>query len=117
MQYLIDNHFNIKTGQKSLKWLLQQKISTSFPQFWLSELLGFDYEIQYKQGKENIVADALSRIYHIEVLYLAIYVVSSDIVALIAESYALDVHLTSLLTNLQQNQGHWEDYCLKGQID
>ena len=56
-------HFVIRTYQKSLKWLLQQKISTPFQQFWLSKLMGFDYEIQYKCGKENVAADALSRVH------------------------------------------------------
>lgn len=32
-QYLLNNHFVIKTDQKSLKWLLQQKISTPFSTF------------------------------------------------------------------------------------
>lgn len=56
------SHFIVRTDQKSLKWLLQQKISTPFQQVWLSKLMGFDYEIQYKAGKENNVADALSRV-------------------------------------------------------
>lgn len=115
-QYLTGSHFIIKTDQKSLKWLLQQKISTPFQQFWLSKLLGFDYEIQYKQGKENLVADALSRVTNAEVLCLAISVVSSDIETLIGDSYTLDVQLTSLIDKLQQNQGHWEDYCLVGKL-
>ena len=37
-QYLMNSHFIIKTNQKSLKWLLQQKISTPFQQFWLAKL-------------------------------------------------------------------------------
>ncbi|XP_056698019.1 uncharacterized protein [Spinacia oleracea] len=59
-KYLIAGHFIIRTDQKSLKWPLQQKISTPFQQFWLSKLMGFYYEIQYKSGKENVAADALS---------------------------------------------------------
>lgn len=38
------------------------KISTPFYHFWLSKLMGFDYEIKYKSGKENQMADALSRV-------------------------------------------------------
>ncbi|KAL8087895.1 hypothetical protein AgCh_037873 [Apium graveolens] len=89
-QYLTGNHFIIKTDQKSLKWLLRQKISTPFQQFWLSKLLGFDYEIQYKQGKENLAADALSRVTNAEVLCWAISAVSSNIDRVIQESYILD---------------------------
>jgi hypothetical protein len=29
---------------------------------WLAKLLGFDYEIEFKKGKDNVVADALSRV-------------------------------------------------------
>mgnify|MGYP003366482714 CR=1 FL=1 len=29
----------------------------------MSKLLGFDYEIQYKSGHDNVVADALSRVH------------------------------------------------------
>ncbi|XP_021717906.1 uncharacterized protein LOC110685687 [Chenopodium quinoa] len=61
-QYLVGAHFIIKTDQKSLKWLLQQKISTPFQQFWLSKSMVFDYEIQYKCGKENVATDAFSRV-------------------------------------------------------
>ena len=115
-QYLTGTHFIIKTDQNSLKWLLQQKISTPFEQFWLSKLLGFDYEIQYKKGKENVAADALSRVNGVEILFMAISTVSSDIESIINHSYTLDAHLVQLMSELQQNNGQWEDYCLIGSL-
>jgi hypothetical protein len=44
----------------SLKYFLAQKVSFSSQHIWLAQPLGFDYDIEYRKGKENIVADALS---------------------------------------------------------
>lgn len=44
-----------------MKFLLDQKLHSSLQYKWFSKLLGLDYEIQYKKGVENQVADALSR--------------------------------------------------------
>lgn len=111
-QYLSGSHFIIKTDQKSLKWLLEQKISTPFQQFWLSKLLGFDYEIQYKKGVDNVVADALSRVHGSEVLFLAISVISSNLEDLIKKSYTLDNNLIALLVQLE-NQTASSEYTLQ----
>ena len=59
--YLMDKHFTIKTDHWSLKYLTEQKISNLLQQKWISKLLGYDYTIVYKKGKDNTVADALSR--------------------------------------------------------
>lgn len=59
--YLLDINFNIETDHFSLKYLLDQRISTPFQTKCLSKLMGFDYEILYKKGTENCAADALSR--------------------------------------------------------
>lgn len=99
-QYLMGAHFIIKTDQKSLKWLLNQKISTPFQQFWLSKLMGFDYEIQYKSGTENWAADALSRVHGSELLLMAISVVSSDLESQIKDSYHLDAYLITVMQKL-----------------
>ncbi|GJX71041.1 hypothetical protein Tco_0308212 [Tanacetum coccineum] len=59
-----DRHFKIKTDHFSLKYLLDKRMSTPTQLKWLPKLMGFDYEIQYKKGVENVTADALSRIQH-----------------------------------------------------
>ncbi|GJZ24610.1 retrotransposon-related protein [Tanacetum coccineum] len=60
--YLLDRHFKIKTDHFSLKYLLDKRITTPTQMKWLPKLMGFDYEIIFKKGVENVLADALSRI-------------------------------------------------------
>ncbi|KAF8402565.1 hypothetical protein HHK36_010651 [Tetracentron sinense] len=59
--YLIGRRFTIRTDHRSLKYMMDQRVSTPTQQKWLSKLLGYDYEVIYKKGSENCVADALSR--------------------------------------------------------
>ena len=40
---------------------LQRMAYTQFQQKWVTNLMGFDYEIQYRQGCDNQIVDALSR--------------------------------------------------------
>ncbi|GJV94614.1 putative mitochondrial protein [Tanacetum coccineum] len=62
--YLLDRHFQIKTNHFNLKYFLDQRITTPFQSKWLPKLLGFDYEILYKKGRDNQAANALSRSVH-----------------------------------------------------
>ena len=59
--YLFGKPFVIKTDHQSLKYFLEQRISTLMQQRWITKLLGYSFIIDYKKGKENVVADALSR--------------------------------------------------------
>ena len=59
--YLEQMQFIIQTNHESLKYLLDQKIHTAIQKKGLTTLLGLRYKILYRKGKENIVADALSR--------------------------------------------------------
>ncbi|KAL3534339.1 hypothetical protein ACH5RR_002800 [Cinchona calisaya] len=59
--YLEGHHFIIKIDHQSLKYLLEQEIATPMQQKWLTKLLEHNYEIQYKVGKQNVVADILSK--------------------------------------------------------
>jgi hypothetical protein len=59
--YLIGRHFKVKTDHDSLKYFLEQRLSSEEQQKWVTKILGYDFEIIYKKGKQNVVADALSR--------------------------------------------------------
>jgi hypothetical protein len=58
--YLLGKLFQIKTDHQSLKYFLKQFISSPEQQKWVTKIFGYDYEIFYKKGKDNVMADALS---------------------------------------------------------
>ena len=59
--YLLGRKFVVRTYQRSLKHLWEQKITTTTQEKWLAKLMGYDFTIEYKKGKDNVIADKLSR--------------------------------------------------------
>ena len=59
--YLWGRHFLVRTDHYSLKFLLDQRLSTVPQHQWISKLFGFDFSVEYRPGRYNTVADALSR--------------------------------------------------------
>ena len=57
--YLIGRHFKVKTDHDSRKYSLEHRLSSEEKQKWVTKMLGHDFEIIYKKGKQNVVADAL----------------------------------------------------------
>jgi len=51
--YLLGQRFIVFTDQKSLKFLLEQRVAEEGQQKWLSKLLGYDFEIKYKVRFDN----------------------------------------------------------------
>jgi hypothetical protein len=82
--YLLGQRFQINTDHQSLKYFLEQRISSLQQQKWVTKLFGYDYEIIYKKGKENVVADALSCKYEDEgslFLFPSLYQIGSKMFA------------------------------------
>lgn len=59
--YLLVHKFVVQTDQRSLKQLLVQPLTTPAQQNWAAKLLGFDFDIIYKEGGLNRAVDALTR--------------------------------------------------------
>lgn len=60
--YLFGRKFTIVTDHKPLQYLFSVKEPGSRLVRWRLKMEEFDYEIRYKKGKQNLNADALSRI-------------------------------------------------------
>ena len=59
---LLGIRFTVRTDHSSLRWLLSQDDLTGIRQHWAAVLSQFSMiEIAHIPGKDNIVADALSR--------------------------------------------------------
>jgi hypothetical protein len=59
----LGQHFQINIDDHSLKYFLKQRISSTEQQKWVTKLFGYDYEIIYKKGKENVLVESVSMKY------------------------------------------------------
>jgi hypothetical protein len=51
----------VRTDHNSLKYLLDPKDLNERQQKWVSKIQAYDFDIEFVKGKNNVVADALSR--------------------------------------------------------
>ncbi|KAJ0538417.1 putative nucleotidyltransferase, Ribonuclease H [Helianthus annuus] len=62
--YLYGSKFTVYTDHKSLRYIFGQKELNMRQRRWMEVLSDYDCDIQYHEGKANVVADALSRKFH-----------------------------------------------------
>ena len=51
----------VRIDHNSLKYFLDQKDLNERQQKWVSKIQTYDFDIEFVKGKNNVVADALSR--------------------------------------------------------
>lgn len=95
--YVLGSRLIIKTDQQSLKFMMNQRLVEGIQHKLLLKLMEYDYSIEYKAGKENLVADALSRIPPAEQCQ-AITTVIPEWVRDIQRSYEGDVQAHKILS-------------------
>lgn len=59
--YLWGRVFTVCTDHYSLKYLLDQRLSTIPQHTWVSKLFGYDFAVEFRSGHQNAAADALSQ--------------------------------------------------------
>jgi hypothetical protein len=59
--YLMGKRFKLRTDHNDLKYLVDQPNLNAGKIRWLEFLCEYDFDIKHIKGKENKVADALSR--------------------------------------------------------
>ncbi|KAI5409211.1 hypothetical protein KIW84_054854 [Lathyrus oleraceus] len=89
---------------------MQQKIVTAEQQNWAAKLMGYDFEIIYKQGKLNKGVDALSRVHEGRELNtmnsLVTWAQGEQIKAEVQE----DEKLQKIIAEIQQDPSSWLGY-------
>jgi hypothetical protein len=108
--YVWGRRFLIRTDHSSLKFLLDQKTTHVAQQVWLTKLLGFDYEIEYRRGKDNLAADALSRVSHNELGALTLSSISTTIMEDIKKTWNTDQNLQQLIADLTKDASSHPNY-------
>ncbi|KAK5771736.1 hypothetical protein PVK06_047978 [Gossypium arboreum] len=117
--YLVERHFKICTNHQSLRFLSDQMAITPFQRRWVAKMLGYDFEVSYRKGINNRVADALSRQPQLEQCQYFQVSISSAISGLlekVQQSYTTDDKLNHIIQNIQQQQNQNLKYSWDGRF-
>jgi len=112
--YLLGNHFCIKTDHQSLKYFLEQCVSSPAQQKWVNKLMGYDYEITYKKGKDNIMVDALSHTFDDQASLSAISMPIPNWLESVQPGYVNDSSLSHIIQKLATNPSTVPHYSWDG---
>ena len=110
-QYLQRVEFVIKIHHKSLAYLTEQNLHSEIQNKAMTRLMGLQFRVVYKKGKDNLVADALSRVGHLRALQ-AVSQVQPQWVQAVVNSYVTDGRAQDLLAQLAVHSPNEQGYSL-----
>ena len=88
----------------SLKYFLEKSLSLEEQKKWVTNMLGYDFDIIYRNSKQNFVADALSRKDEdVEALLCAISIIQPDWINEARGEWKNDEEVWALIQKLQQD--------------
>nr|ADB85290.1 putative retrotransposon protein [Phyllostachys edulis] len=113
--YFAGSTLIIRTDQQSLKYMQEQIIIEGVQHKLLVKLLGYNYKVEYKRGRENKATDALSRVrYNDQVV--AISAVTPVWILEVLASYEGDEKCRDLITQISISPTAQPNYSLKNGI-
>ena len=95
-------HIKVKMDHDSLKYFLKQILSLEEQKKWVTNMLGYDFDIIYRKGKKIFVADAISRKNEdVEALFGAISIFQLDWINEARDEWKKDKEVWQLIQKLQ----------------
>ena len=116
-QYLLGHKFTIYTDHRSLRELMSQVVQTPEQQFYMAKLLGFDYDIQYKAGASNVVANSLSRMEPpTQTHYFLLFMPHPDFMTKLKETLVESPDFRQQRDNIQARPRDFPDFSLSDEF-
>jgi len=101
--YPMGRHFKVKMDHDTLKYFLEQILSLEEQKKWITNMLDYDFDIIYRKGKKNFVADALPRKDEdLEALFCVISIIQPNWINEVRDERKKDEEVWPLIQNFQK---------------
>jgi len=94
--YISGRHVVFETDHHPLKYIKTQKNLSHMHARWLDTISEYDIEIRYKPGKENTIADGLSRRPDLEISNIQTLDVDREMLGRVRQGYTKDSYFDSI---------------------
>ena len=104
-QYLVGSKFVMRMNHNSLKYFLDQTELNDRQQKWVSKVQAYDFDIEFIKGKNNTIANALSRKPSLATL-CSLSKISADWKAELLVECFKNEHACEVMEGLTQDDGY-----------